>query len=99
MQIEVIDNCSTSGDPEAVVRELGGGRIAFRRQPDNVGIVENFNDCIRHAAGRWVHILHGDDTVRPGFYERLRSGIAEHPEVGAALCQSSTPTKKDSGAG
>jgi GT2 family glycosyltransferase len=87
MQIEVIDNCSTSGDPETVVRELGGGRIAFRRQAENVGMVENFNDCIRHATGRWVHILHGDDTVRPGFYERLRSGIAEHPEVGAALCR------------
>ncbi len=87
MQIEVIDNCSTSGDPEAVVREIGGGRIAFRRQPENVGMVENFNACIRHAAGQWVHILHGDDTVRLGFYACLRAGITAHPEVGAALCR------------
>src|SRR5687768_10483748 len=48
MQIEVIDNCSTVGDPEAIVREVGGGRIAFRRQAENVGMVQNFNDCIRH---------------------------------------------------
>lgn len=85
MQIEVVDNCSTTGDPEGVVREVGGGRITFRRQPENVGIVANFNDCIRHATGHWIHILHGDDTVRPGFYERLRMGIARHPEAGAAL--------------
>jgi ribosomal protein S14 len=87
MQIEVIDNCSTVGDPEAIVREVGGGRIAFRRQAENVGMVQNFNDCIRHATGQWVHILHGDDTVRPGFYERLRNGITGHPEAGAAVCR------------
>jgi GT2 family glycosyltransferase len=85
MQIEVIDNCSTTGDPEAVVREVGGGRITFRRQSENVGMVANFNDCIRHATGHWVHILHGDDTVRPGFYARLRMGIARHPKAGAAF--------------
>jgi len=85
MQIEVIDNCSTTGNPEAVVREVGGGRIAFRQQPKNVGLVGNFNDCIRHATGHWVHILHGDDSVRPGFYERLRAGIAACPDVGAAF--------------
>lgn len=87
MQIEVIDNCSTAGDPEALVQEIGGGRISFHRQPSNVGIVENFNTCIRRATGQWVHILHGDDTVRPGFYDRLGRGIAAHPEAGAALCR------------
>ncbi len=87
MQIEVIDNCSTVGDPEELVREVGRGRIAFRRQPENVGMVENFNSCIRHAAGHWVHILHGDDTVRPGFYRRLRAGIEANPEAGAATCR------------
>src|SRR5262249_41662962 len=45
MQIQVIDNCSTLGDPEAVVRELGGGRIEFHRQPSNLGIAANFNAC------------------------------------------------------
>lgn len=87
MQIEVLDNCSTIGDPEAVVREMGGGRIEYHRQPVNVGIIENFNACINRARGQWVHILHGDDTVRPGFYGRARAGITAHPEVGAALCR------------
>ena len=40
MQIEVIDNCSTIGDPEVVVCEMGGGRIEYHRQPANVGISE-----------------------------------------------------------
>lgn len=85
MQIEVLDNCSTVGDAEGVVREIGGGRIAFHRQTHNLGIAGNFNACIDRALGQWVHILHGDDTVRPEFYKRARAGIAAHPEVGAAL--------------
>ena len=38
MQIEVLDNCSTIGDPEAVVREMGAGRIGFHRQTHNLGL-------------------------------------------------------------
>jgi glycosyltransferase involved in cell wall biosynthesis len=29
MQIEVIDDCSTKDDPQAVVREMGMGRVSF----------------------------------------------------------------------
>ncbi|MGD9879101.1 MAG: glycosyltransferase [Reyranella sp.] len=87
MQIDVIDNCSTTGDPEAVVREVGAGRITFHRQPRNVGMVENFNSCIRRSTGQWVHILHADDTVRPGFYRQLGEGVAAHPQAGAAFCR------------
>src|SRR5687768_15668812 len=46
MQIEVLDNCSTAGDAEALVREIGGGRIAYHRQTHNLGIAGNFNACI-----------------------------------------------------
>lgn len=85
MQIEVLDNCSTVGDPEAVVQEMGGGRISFHRQTHNLGIAGNFNACIERARGQWVHILHGDDTVRPDYYKRARAGITAHPEAAAAL--------------
>lgn len=87
MQIEVIDNHSTVGDPEAVVREMGGKRIEYHRQPLNLGIVENFNACVNRARGHWVHILHGDDGVRGDFYSCVRAGIMAHPEVGAAFCR------------
>jgi glycosyltransferase involved in cell wall biosynthesis len=40
MQIEVVDDCSTRDDPEAVVAELGRGRVSFFRQPQNVGHCE-----------------------------------------------------------
>lgn len=76
MQIEVIDDCSTKDDPEAVVREVGQGRVQFFRKPKNGGAIANFNTCIERSRGHLVHILHGDDYVLPRFYEeilRLRS--------------------------
>lgn len=81
MQIEVIDDCSTKDDPEAVVREVGKGRVAFYRKPQNEGAVANFNTCIQRSRGHMVHILHGDDYVLPGFYKRLTEASEHHSDA------------------
>ena len=47
----------------------------------NQGATATFNTCIQRARGRWVHILHGDDMVLPGFYEAYGTIISAHPEV------------------
>jgi GT2 family glycosyltransferase len=51
-----------------------------------------FNLCIERARGEWVHILHDDDRVEPGFYAALRDGIARAPDVGAAFCMHAVET-------
>jgi len=38
MQIEV-NNCSTTGDSEAVVKTIGQGRVSFYRQSQNVVVL------------------------------------------------------------
>ncbi len=81
MQIEVVDNCSTQSDPEQIVRSVGGDRVDFYRQPQNVGMSGNWTTCVKRARGHWVHILHDDDMVMPGFYEGYRQLIEAHPEV------------------
>jgi GT2 family glycosyltransferase len=81
MEIEVLDNCSTRGRPDEIVAELGQGRIGFYRHEANIGAIGNFNSCVRRARGEWVHILHADDTVAPGFYARARQAIASHPSI------------------
>jgi glycosyltransferase involved in cell wall biosynthesis len=80
MQIEVVDDCSTRDDPEAVVREMGGGRVTFHRRPANGGATRNFNTCIDRSRGHLVHILHGDDLVLPGFYRLLAKTAERHPD-------------------
>jgi glycosyltransferase involved in cell wall biosynthesis len=81
MQIGVVDNCSTEDDPEALVADIGKGRVSFIRQPRNVGPAANFTTCIREAKGHWVHILHADDMLLPGFYSTYRHFIETHPSV------------------
>lgn len=88
MQIEVVDDCSTKDDPETVVREVGHGRVQFHRKPQNGGAIANFNTCIERSRGHLVHILHGDDLVLPGFYERFTAVADAHPELALIACRS-----------
>lgn len=87
MQIEVIDDCSTEDDPEPLVEKISQGRITFTRQPQNLGQIRTWNHCIQRAYGQWVHILHQDDVVLPGFYCRLKEAIVSQSEIGAAFCR------------
>ena len=89
MQIEVIDDCSPSGLPTGIVQRLAGGRITFHREEENLGLARIWNRCIERARGNWVHILHQDDYVNPGFYSKLKEIIQLNAarEPGAALCR------------
>lgn len=87
MQIEVVDDFSTKDDPKAVVEELGKGRVGFYRQPQNVKHVKNFNTCLQRGRGKLIHLLHGDDYVREGFYQKMQKAFDDNPDVGAAFCR------------
>lgn len=87
MQIEVVDDCSTQVNVEAVVKKIGQDRISYYRQPQNLGLVANWNDCIKRASGQWIHILHQDDLVLPGFYSSLKNLLDKQPKVGSAFCR------------
>lgn len=85
MQIEVIDDASTDADIEALVNEIGKGRIKYYRQENNVGSLLNFATCINRSKGKLVHLLHGDDKVHLGYYEKIEDLFRRHPEAGAAF--------------
>jgi glycosyltransferase involved in cell wall biosynthesis len=95
MQIEVVDDVSTKDDPALVVQELGHDRVSFFRQPTNVGPQANFTTCVQRAKGHWIHILHGDDMVRPGFYAAMRRGSKIEPDIQAAFCRVITIDEDD----
>ncbi len=87
MQIEVVDDGSPNGSPVELIRKIAGDRITIYSEPRNLGLAGIWNRCIERARGEWVHILHQDDLVYPGFYEFLKHGIEAHPKVGAAYCR------------
>lgn len=87
MQIEVVDDGSPNQDVADWVAAIGQGRITYYKQPQNLGLLANWNDCIQRAKGVWVHLLHQDDLVLPGFYDRLQAALEQQKEVGAAFCR------------
>ena len=87
MQIEVVDDCSPDGAPVELVHRVADDRVAVHREPANNGLAGIWNQCIERARGEWVHILHQDDVVLPGFYDHLYRGISCNPHVGMAFCR------------
>jgi len=95
MQIQVVDDCSTQDDPEAVTRRIGKGRIQFSRNEKNTGLCsKNFNQCLRQSTGTYVHLLHGDDFVLPGFYASIENAIETKPFCGMVINRSFTVNEK-----
>ena len=85
MQIAVVDDYSTDGDVQALVKSIGKSRVTYFRQSVNVGSLRNFETCLNLATGHWVHLLHGDDRVAPGFYTEIATCFQQYPEAGAAF--------------
>jgi glycosyltransferase involved in cell wall biosynthesis len=89
MQIEVIDDGSTDNTACEIIRRVGAGRVTFHAEARNRGLANTWNRCLERARGNWVHILHQDDFVLPGFYSLLRKG-AEQSDAGALFCRCAT---------
>jgi glycosyltransferase involved in cell wall biosynthesis len=87
MQIEVIDDCSIDADVEQLVQTIGKGRIKYFRQNENVGSLRNFLTCLRRSRGHLVHLLHGDDVVKIGFYKTMQDFLSREKDLGAAFCR------------
>ena len=87
MEIIVVDDHSTKDDPEAVVKEFGKGRVKFIRQEKNVGKVKNYETGLTISKGIYIHQLHGDDKVLPGFYKEMEAIFNESPIAVAAFCR------------
>lgn len=87
MQIEVCDDASTDADVEQLVYQIGKGRISYFKQETNVGSLRNFETCLNRSKGHLIHLLHGDDKIRKGFYEKMDNLFTAYPETGAAFCR------------
>lgn len=95
MQIEVIDDFSTDDDVAKLVRQVGKGRIVFFQQTENVGSLRNFETCLKRSKGELVHILHGDDIVKSGFYNEIERLFSNFQNIGAGFTRNGFIDEKD----
>ena len=85
MEIIMLDNGSEPAQWK-IPEDLGQGIIRYYRFPKTVSLQENWNTAVALCRGQWIHLLHHDDYVLPGFYARLQASLKSCPEsVGAAF--------------
>ena len=86
-EVAIVDDCSSDFDPHAFLRRAGLANVAVHRDAVHRGLAGTWNECVARARGQWVHLLHQDDFVMPGFYGALRAGM-DDSRIGAAFCAS-----------
>ena len=78
LEVVVSDN-----DPEGSAREVATAcadeRITYRKNEQNVGMVKNFNNALKHASGEYIVFITDDDPIVPDHLETLLQLRAEHP--------------------
>jgi hypothetical protein len=88
LQLEVVDDCSPTIDVASLLASWGMASVPVHRRSANGGLGECWNECIRRAPGKtFIHILHQDDLVKPGFYSRMGELAALAPSAGMYFCR------------
>jgi glycosyltransferase involved in cell wall biosynthesis len=90
MQIAIVDDASKTCDIEKIVSSSlhSRDRIEIYRNDRNLGLAGNWNRAISLARGEYIHILHQDDYVLPGFYSAMERGLGKSEKIGMAYCRS-----------
>ncbi len=79
----VVDDCSTAGDPAAVVAAVGDPRFRVVRHERNRGLAAARNTGFREARTDWVLPLDADDLLEPIALEVLLDLRDREPEADA----------------
>lgn len=87
IEIVVIDNCSTDNSLE-IVKKVSDDRIRIIQNDENIGLVGNWNACLKHATGEFVNILCADDVWEKNNLEEKVKIMEQYSNVGAVFSAS-----------
>jgi glycosyltransferase involved in cell wall biosynthesis len=81
--------CDDGTEPgvEALATAIGRGRIGYIRNPKNLGMAANFNQCIDRATTDLVTVMHADDELMPSYAATMRAASQRHPDAAALFCR------------
>src|SRR4051794_29700190 len=74
----IVSDDGSTDDTAAIVTAFPEFRLV--RHEQNIGMVENWNTCLRVASHEWICIVHDDDNLMPGALEALRWACAKAPQ-------------------
>ncbi len=63
-ELLVVDDCSTDNSRQVIDKYANKDkRIIIHVNPNNIGMVKNWNLCLKFARGEYIKFLFGDDTL------------------------------------
>jgi hypothetical protein len=90
LELIISDNASQDGTEE-ICREFAGSdaRVSYHRQPENIGLLNNFCYVITRANGEYFKWLGDDDWIHPSFISRCATALAAEPTLVLVTTQQS----------
>jgi GT2 family glycosyltransferase len=80
-ELVIIDNHSTDCTKK-IVQETNDQRIRYIRNPKQVDIITNWNNCLRAAKGDYLLILGDDDLIYSDFLQNTVKILDKNQDVG-----------------
>jgi glycosyltransferase involved in cell wall biosynthesis len=85
-EVLVSDDCSGDGTAEILAEYAArDARVRAQVHPKNVGMVQNWNWCLRESRGEYVKYVFGDDLLaRPDALGKMVAMLDAHPDAALA---------------
>ncbi len=77
----LIVNDASPDQTDEIVRGFEDSRLRYVRNPQNLGLVENWNRCLNLAQGEYAIVFHDDDVMLPGLLSREVEVLDANPAV------------------
>ncbi len=85
IELLVSDDASTD-DTHARIASIDDPRLVHYRRETTLGLVGNFDFCLRHASGEFFLLLGDDDLLLPRAVEQLIQPFLTGTDVGMSWC-------------
>ena len=85
-ELVIVDNHSTDNTEELVKKYLADTRISYYKNPKNLGLVGNWNQCLLYAKGDYIKYLCADDKLHPEMLAKYVSVMEQYPNVSLITC-------------
>ncbi|MEY8120385.1 glycosyltransferase [Falsihalocynthiibacter sp. BN13B15] len=83
-EIIVVDDGSKSPVGGDIAKEYGP-RVRYHYNSPNLGLLPNHNNCLNMARGDFIHFVHQDDLVEPGFYDAVLDPMLKQDDIVASF--------------
>lgn len=85
-EVVVLDDGGIEQGAEAWLEDLDDPRLAYHRNPENLGMVPTWNACFERSSGELLTLLHADDQLLPSYASLMLELAAAHPQATALCC-------------